>query len=337
MLDRGGGMAAVVKVARLRFLTQEQIVLGLSLLLFLFFGIFVHGFLVPDNLLSLVQNVAILGMLGLGMAVTIIGRGIDLSMVAIMAMSVAWTLGLAESGHSAPLAFAAGGMFALAIGLLNGLLVAYLEIPAIFATLAMTSVVYGFGQYFLVHIDVTYVGDSIGPIRAIGSGRTGGIPNSVISLLVLATVCFVVLRHTAFGRYLYAVGDSPQSARVVGVPTRPIAVAQYMFAAAIAYVAGIVMAMAVDSMNTRIVNSTLVYDVILVAVIGGVGLSGGKGGVRNVLAGTVLVGILLNGMTMLDMPYTAQSIVKGFVLLAAIVADSILNPRDEQTSQHGDI
>jgi ribose transport system permease protein len=98
-----------------------------------------------------------------------------------------------------------------------------------------------------------------------------------------------------------------------------------------------VMAMTVDSMNTRIVNSTLVYDVILVAVIGGVGLSGGKGGVRNVLAGTVLIGILLNGMTMLDMPYTAQSIVKGFILLAAIIADSMLNPRDEQTSQQGDI
>jgi ribose transport system permease protein len=132
-------------------------------------------------------------------------------------------------------------------------------------------------------------------------------------------------------------GDSPQSARVVGIPTRPMMLCQYLISAAIAFVTGMVMAMTVDSMNTRIVNSTLVYDVILVAVIGGVGLSGGKGGVRNVLAGTVLIGILLNGMTMLDMPYTAQSIVKGFILLAAIIADSMLNPRDEQTSQQGDI
>ena len=119
--------------------------------------------------------------------------------------------------------------------------------------------------------------------------------------------------------------------------TRPVMVGQYLMTAVIAFLTGIVMAMTVDSMNTRVVNSTLVYDVILVAVIGGVGLSGGKGGVRNVLAGTILVGILLNGMTMLDMPYTAQSIVKGFILLAAIIADSILNPRDEQTSQQGDI
>lgn len=330
-------MAIAEIIGGARRLTQEQIVLGLSLVLFVGFGIFVSGFLAADNVLSLVQNVAILGMLGLGMAVTIIGRGIDLSMVAIMAMSVAWTLGIVEDGHSVPAALAAGCLFALAVGLVNGILVAYLEIPAIFATLAMTSVVYGFGQYFLVHVDVAYVGPNFGWIRDLGSGRTAGVPNSVLSFLTLAAACYGLLRFTAFGRFLYAMGDSPQSARVVGIPTRPMMVAQYLFAAAVAYVTGVVMAMAVDSMNTRIVNSTLVYDVILVAVIGGVGLSGGKGGVRNVLAGTILIGILLNGMTMLDMRYTAQSIIKGFVLLAAIIADSMLNPRDEQTSQQGDI
>ena len=98
-----------------------------------------------------------------------------------------------------------------------------------------------------------------------------------------------------------------------------------------------VLATAVDSMSTRVVNSTLVYDVILVAVIGGVGLSGGKGGVRNVVVGTLLIGILLNGMTIMDMPYTVQNIVKGLILLVAIIVDSILNPRDEQTAQQGDI
>jgi len=330
-------MAGAREFPRSRRLTQEQIVLGLSVLLFAGFGILVRGFLAPDNILSLIQNVAILGMLGIGMTIAIVGRGIDLSMVAVMAMSVAWALSLVDGGHSVTLALGAGLLFAGLAGLLNGVLIAYVEIPAIFATLAMTSVVYGFGQYFLVHVDVAYVGDAVGWIRRIGSGRTLGVPNSVTSFFVLAGSVFALLRYTMFGKYLYAMGDSPQSARVVGIPTRPMTVAQYVLSALIAFIAGIVMAMAVDSMNTRIVNSTLVYDVILVAVIGGVGLSGGKGGVRNVLAGTLLIGILLNGMTMLDLPYTAQSIVKGFILLGAIVADSILNPRDEQTSQQGDI
>jgi ribose transport system permease protein len=90
-------------------------------------------------------------------------------------------------------------------------------------------------------------------------------------------------------------------------------------------------------MNTRIVYSTLPYDVILVVVIGGVGLSGGRGGVHNVLVGTLLIGILSNGMTIMNLSYTNQKIIQSVVLLLAIVIDGILNPRDEQTSQQGDI
>jgi ribose transport system permease protein len=90
-------------------------------------------------------------------------------------------------------------------------------------------------------------------------------------------------------------------------------------------------------MNTRVVNSTLIYDVILVVVLGGIGLSGGKGGMRNVIVGTLLIGILLNGMTIMDLQYTLQNLIKSVILLIAIVVDSILNPRDEQTAQQGDI
>jgi ribose transport system permease protein len=318
-------------------LSQERIVLGLSAVLFVLCSIFVSGFLTASNVLSLIQNVAILGLLGSGMAITIIGRGIDLSMVAIMAISVAWSLALFNGGMGATPALFLGFGFALLIGLINGVLIAYVEIPAIFTTLAMGTVVYGFGQFLLVPIDVTYVNESIGWIHQLGSGQTLGIPNSVISFAVLAVIAHFVLRATTFGRYLYAIGDNPPAARVAGVPTRPLMVAEYVASAAVAFLAGVVMAMAVDSMNTRIVNSTIVYDVILVAVIGGISLSGGKGGISNVLVGTVLIGILLNGMTILNMPYTAQNIVKGMILLLAIVADSIFNPRDEQTSQQGDI
>ncbi len=99
------------------------------------------------------------------------------------------------------------------------------------------------------------------------------------------------------------------------------------------------MAAAVSNMSTRIYNSTMIYDVLLVVVLGGISLSGGRGGVRNVLVGTLLVGVLLNGMTILDIPYTEQNLIKSLILLAALVADSFINPRDEQTAQQqqGDI
>ena len=90
-------------------------------------------------------------------------------------------------------------------------------------------------------------------------------------------------------------------------------------------------------MNTRIANSTFVYDIILVVVLGGIGLSGGRGGIRNVIVGTLLIGILINGMTIMNIQYTVQNVIKSVILLAAIVADTTINPRDEQTSQQGDI
>jgi len=165
----------------------------------------------------------------------------------------------------------------------------------------------------------------------------GGVPSSVIAFALLCLAAYLFLRFTKWGRFIYAMGDNPSGARVTGIPTRPIMLLQYVLSALIAYFAGLVTASVVNSMSTRVVNSTLVYDVILVAVIGGIGLSGGKGGVHNVVVGTLLIGILLNGMTILDMPYTAQNIVKGLILLGAIIVDSIINPRDEQTAQQGDI
>ena len=114
-------------------------------------------------------------------------------------------------------------------------------------------------------------------------------------------------------------------------------VLQYVLAALIGAFAGMVMAASVNSMPTRIYNSTLIYDVILVVVLGGIGLSGGRGGVVNVVIGTLLIGTLLNGMTILDVSYSAQNLVKGVILLIAILIDSFINPRNEETAQQGDI
>lgn len=316
---------------------QERIVLAIAAGMFIVFAVVLKGFLTPGNIVSLVQNVSILGVLGVGMALTIIGRGIDLSMVANMAISVAWVLYLANHGTPLPVAVLLGLGLSLAIGLLNGILIAYVEIPAIFATLAMGTAVYGLGQSVLVDSDVIFVPRTEAWFKAIGGATIWGIPSPVIWLAVIGSAAAAFLAFTRPGRFIFGMGDNPQAARVTGVPARPMMVLQYLASSLIAFAAGIITATLVDSMNTRMAASTLVYDVILVVVIGGVGLSGGKGSVRNVVVGTLLIGILLNGMTIMDVPYTFQNIVKSLILLVAIVTDSILNPRDEQTSQQGDI
>jgi ribose transport system permease protein len=318
-------------------LTQGEIVLAISVFLFVVFGVTLKGFLAPDNLLALIQNVSILGILGLGMALAIIGRGIDLAIVTTMTMSVAWVLSLA--GHGVPPlgAAAAGLAFALVIGAIAGVLIAYVEIPAIFATLALASVVYGFSRLALVGEDLIYVPPTAEWTRGFGGGVILGVPTSVIVFVALAAIGAVYLQYTKPGRFLRAIGDNPLKARIAGIPVRPMTVVQYMVSAVTGFIAGLVMATLIGSMNTRQVNSTMVYDVILVVVLGGIGLSGGRGGVRNVLVGTLLIGILLNGMTIMDVPYILQNLIKGLILLVAIIVDSLINPRDEQTSQQGDI
>jgi ribose transport system permease protein len=271
------------------------------------------------------------------MALVVIGRGIDLAMVATMVVAVAWAMALSRTQLPLGAALALGAVFVVGIGVVTGIIVAYAEIPAIFTTLAMGSIVYGIGRTFFFQIDVQNAPAGYSWFNFLGSGRVGGIPVIVLAFAAMALVMFALLRETRFGRFVYASGDNPLAARITGIPTRVLTVAQYILSGLIAYCAGIVMAAAVSGMNTRIYNSTMIYDVLLVVVLGGIGLSGGRGGVRNVLVGTMLVGILLNGMTILDIGYTAQNLIKSIILLGAIVIDTLINPRDEQTAQQGDI
>jgi ribose transport system permease protein len=319
-----------------RAMNQERIVLLTAVIVFIAASIGLPGFFQPDNLVSIVRSVSVLGILALGMAIVIIGRGIDLSAVAIMAMSVAWYLQLLRSGMSdveaLPLALAG----VIAIGMLNGILVAYADVPAIFVTLATGSFVFGYVRSQLITQDAIPVPAGHW-VEQLGGIRYEGIPIEVFIFAAFSVATFLFLRYTKWGRYVYYAGDNPIAARNVGIPVRPMLVLRYVISALIAFIAGLLTAASLHSMNTRMVNSNLLYDIVLVAVIGGVGLSGGKGGVRNVLFGAALIGIMLNAMTILDIPLLYQNLIKSTILLAAIIVDGLINPRDEQTSQQGDI
>jgi ribose transport system permease protein len=317
--------------------SQEKVVLLIAVALFCVFSLSLPGFLSTGNLLQLVRSVSTLGILGVGMALLVIGRGIDLAIVAIYALSAAWTLHLANEGVAMPLALLAGYLFALSAGIVSGVLIAYVEIPALFATLGMASLVYGFGRYALVPLYVVYMPESGASIAWIGGGFFFGVPTPILLFALVALFGFAFLRFTKPGRFIYAMGDNFSAARISGAPVRAIIVLQYAISATIAFLAGLITATAVASMDTNAANSPLIYDIILVVVLGGIGLSGGRGGIRNVIVGTLFIGILLNGMTIMNIEYTLQNVIRSLILLTAIVIDSILNPRDEQLAQQGDI
>lgn len=317
-------------------LDQERIVLAIAVLLFVVAAITLPGFLTTANVVSIVRSVSVLGILAVGMAIVIIGRGIDLSAVAIMAMSVAWYLQMLgdDTPNALALAIALGAV--LLIGLINGFLVAYADVPPIFVTLASGSFVFGFVRSQLITQDAVPV-PAMHWIEALGRTRWLGIPIEVFLFTAIVFLAYLFLRFTKWGRYVYFAGDNPMAARNLGIPVRPMILLRYVLSALIAFTAGILTASSLLSINTRVVNSTLLYDIVLVAVIGGIGLSGGKGGMRNVVVGALLIGIMLNAMTILDIPNIYQNLIKSTILLAAIIIDGLLNPRDEQTAQQGDI
>jgi len=227
--------------------------------------------------------------------------------------------------------------FALASGLAIGAIIAFAEIPAIFTTLAMAAVIFGFGNTYLFTNDLHLAPADNTWLEALGYGATFGVPNVIYFFGAMALALHLLLKKTRFGRTVYAIGENPAAARLAGLPVRPVIVAQYVISALIAYLAGLAIVASNSGINIRLYNSTLVYELLLVVVLGGIGLSGGKGGVRNVIFGVLLVGTLFTGMTIMNLTYTQQNLVKGLVLLAALIADTLINPRDEQTSQQGDI
>lgn len=320
-----------------RALTQEAIVLLTAIVLFVVFSLTLDNFLSAANMITLVRNVAVLGILSLGMAIVVLGRGVDLSLVAVMAVSLTVAIVLATSGYGFVSALLVGLAFVVLVAAAMGFLIAYVEIPAIFATLAVGAIVYGLGRGVIADLDVNNVPSGLDWFLFLGRGSVLGIPVPIWIFAATALASYLFLRKTGLGRFIYAIGDNPATARITGMPVRPIIIMQYVLSGLMAFMAGAVTAASVASMNMRVVNSTMIYDVLLVVILGGIGLSGGRGGVRNVLVGTVLIGLLLNGMTIMDIPYIVQNLIKSTVLLGALVVDALLNPRDEQTSQQGDI
>ncbi len=299
----------------------------MSIVLVAAFSIALPGFATLGNFFALARNVSILGILALGMAVVVIGRGLDLSQVAALAASTAIAIILMNAGFATPLALTIGFVMSVAVGVLNGFLISVLEMPPLLTTLASSLAVLGVTRTTAVQHYVVYLGKGHDGFLMIGGNIWGGIPVPILIFIASAVVVHLFLSRTVLGRFIYAHGDNPDAARLTGLPTRPLTMIEYGLCTAIGYVGGVVMIAETALMHLQVAESTLIFDVIMVVVLGGVSLVGGRGNVMSVIAGTLLIGVLLNGMTIMDMDVQTQNIIKGVVLLIAIVLDSYLHPQ----------
>src|SRR5579872_6317385 len=245
-------------------LSQEQLVAFVTALLVVGFALGLPGFATTQNILGLVRSISILGILGLGMALVVIGRGIDLSEIALMACP--WAIALTGMQHGASSLWAASLALIVAIGVgaLNGLLVAYIEAPALFVTLATTLAIYG-AAYWLAPVYVVYANRAAPELLFFGHASLLGIPMPIFVFAAAALTMHAFLSRTSLGRFIYAQGDNPEAARLAGIALRPLIMLEHALVGAFAWLAGLVWVGQTGSMQTNIVvTGTQIFDVILV-------------------------------------------------------------------------
>jgi ribose transport system permease protein len=292
---------------------------GVIVLLVLFGGMTLLSdqFLTPDNLANLARQVAIFGIIAVGQLLVILTAGIDLSVGSVLGLSGCFTAELLFHGVPIPIAILAGLLIAVVCGLINGALVAYAYLPPFIVTLGMLGIARG---VVLVFTNASTVQPLPESFSNIANGTILGIPNLLWIFAIIVVVVAFVLRRTVFGRYIYAIGSNPESARLAGVPVKTMLVAVYAIAGLLAGVGGVLFT---SRLNAGIPTAGTGYELNAIAacVIGGASLFGAKGGAFGAATGALIVATLNNGGNLLAINAFYLQIIIGLLILIAVFFD----------------
>lgn len=294
------------------------------------FAVMEPRFLQPLNLMNVLRQVSISGLIAIGMTFVILTAGIDLSVGSLLALAglvgayVAkgglesrFAVGVADVGNPAYLALLAALAVGIAGGAIQGLVVTRLRVPPFVATLGGLTAFRGAALWF----------SGGGPISGFnpdytwwGQGRIWTVPVPVIIFVAAAIVAAFVLTYTRFGRYVYATGDNRNAAELTGVPTRLITFSVYAISGFFCGLAGFLLSARLSSAEA-VAGLGLELTVIAAVVIGGTSLFGGVGGVFGTVVGALLIGVLTNGLVLLNVSSFIQQIVIGIILVSAVAFD----------------
>jgi inositol transport system permease protein len=306
------------------------------LVLMLVFAIIEPRFMSSINLFNVMRQVSITGLLAIGMTFVILTAGIDLSVGSLLAfaglvaaavakggMQDRFTVGDNSIGYGWPLAALAAIAVGLLGGLLQGVAITRLKVPAFVATLGGMSVFRGAALLFAAG----------GPISGFqpnftwwGQGQIAGVPVPVIIFLVAAVVAHVVLRYTRYGRRVYAVGGNPEAARLAGVNVQSIIWSVYVIMGFFAGLGSFVLSARLNSAEA-VAGTGYELTVIASVVIGGTSLFGGAGSIFGTVIGTLLIGVLLNGLVLMNVNSYIQQIIIGIIIVLAVAFDTFAKSR----------
>lgn len=317
-------------------------------IVFIFLAMFIgmwflsDAFLQPRNLLNIVRQISVMGLIAIGVTMVIITTGIDLSSGSVLALAAVVAASLAQSPDWASAKYPGLALpvivpilAALAIGAvcgsINGWLIARFKIPAFIATLGMMTIARGFA---LIYSDrpvsgLTDTYNFIGQgellkILPIPDQPPLGIPIPIIILAVVAVGAHIMLNSTRFGRHIYAIGGNEQAARISGLNVGRIKIGVYMIAGLLSGLAGLVLSSRIGSGQPGL-GVGYELDAIAAAVIGGTSLSGGIGTIWGTIVGALIIGVLNNGLDLLNVSAYWQTIVKGSIIVVAVIIDERKN------------
>jgi putative xylitol transport system permease protein len=292
-----------------------------------------ENFLSTRNILNVLRQTSINGILAIGMTFVILTRGIDLSvgsvvaLAGIVAASFATTAStgiIAGAPYPSLVAILAGLAVGMACGGLSGVIVARFRVPAFVATLGMLSAARGLTLIYSGGRPIPALAEDF---RWIGTGSIWGIPVPIFLLLGTFALAHFVLTQTRFGRHVYAVGGNPHAAKVSGLPVRGIRFTVYVISGALAGLAGMILAARTGS---ALPQAGIAYelDAIAAVVIGGTSLAGGVGRVTGTLIGALLIGVMNNGLDLLGVQSYYQQVIKGLLIVVAVMLDQSKNKQD---------
>ncbi|WP_051372972.1 ABC transporter permease [Clostridium sp. Ade.TY] len=300
----------------------QKMAAGISLLLMcIFFSVATPHFLNVDNIITIALQTAVIGIMAIGVTFVIITSGIDLSLGAIIALSGVSAGLFISKGMGVLVAVVLAILVGMLFGSVNGLLIGKFNLPPFIATLGSMMMARGL-TLVLTNAKPVYF-DLAPNFATISQGKLFGvIPYPVIYLIILAIISGFILKKTLIGRYTYAIGSNEEAARLSGINVLKTKMFVYMYCGLMCAIAGIVMAARINS-GQPTAGEGYELDAIAAVVIGGTSLSGGEGSITGTILGAFIMGVLKNGLNLMNVSQNWQMLAMGAVVIGAVYLDML--------------
>ncbi len=300
-------------------------ILGVLILLVIVATIIAPQFLDINNLVNLLRQISIIGIIAIGMTFVILAKGIDLSVGATVAVVAVISADLLSNGLPVPLVILIGMVLGTLVGSINGLGISWGGIPPFVMTLGIMVAGRGLAMTYANGQPIS-VGETAEKIAWLGRGSLLGIPVPVIIFALVTLLGFIILRYTAFGRSVYAVGDNKEAARLSGINVKFVEFSTYAITGLCASITALIL---ISRLTVGEPSAGMEYelDAIAMVVIGGTSLFGGIGGVLGTVVGASIIGIISNLLNLVGINPFTQQIVKGLIIILAVFIETIRTRR----------